>query len=930
MSAGPGSFGAVTPEMVVNLLMEAFTGDVQPSPAEVEAKVDSFLTGPFAGLRTRKAEILEEVLRRIEVRIGTASTLDDDTDHVEWLRDLDRGGWRFWPRLEDFLRRQDRLPPAVLLELGQSTDQALERLESPDRAGRWDRRGLVVGHIQSGKTTHYTALAAKALDAGYQIVIILAGIHNSLRSQTHERIDRHLIGRDSAALLEAIRLGNMAGVERIGVEREDQRLGRAPLQVSITTLTTSTENGDFRTHVANQVGLQVSGGSRLVMVVKKNATILRNLNRWLRASNPAGDRLQAPTLVIDDEADHASVNTAGDPDADPTTINRLIRELLISFQRVGFVGYTATPFANIFIAAEGAHEKYGPDLFPKSFIVNLKAPSDYIGPALVFGHPGDESVGIPEQLPLPSYVRVTDAAPWIPDRHKTTHQPGGLPETLREAIRLFVMVCAARGCRDDEEAHNSMLVHATRFVNVQGRVAEQIEDELSALRNVIGSGSRDDVARIREQMAEVWQSRMASVHHEFVARLGERCPPLPEWRDVWERVRPAVERVRVLRINGGSADALAYSRASRGLYVIAVGGDKLSRGLTLEGLSISYFLRTSNMFDTLMQMGRWFGYRPRYADLCRVYTTPALHSAFREIALAVEDLRTDLDYMAAIGRTPVEFGLRVRTPSDGLLITSANKIRRGEEVEVRFAGDLKQVLEIERTGKRGEENRRAVHRLLEGLGPGDRSVRGERTPHWLWRGVPVATTLEFLESYEAIATPSFYHRCDALRRFIREQVTRGALTEWTVVVVSKQQQADTPTVRIGASDIRLVRRTRVEGTPPERFRTQAVVGLAEEALDLTVDEHRAALEVTPPPKKGGVPTHPSREALRDKRPTTRGVLLIYPIHDVLDDDPAKFIPAVAVSFPADEAARALSYTVNEIWRAQHGLGAEPDEDGESS
>src|SRR5439155_26038520 len=134
-----------------------------------------------------------------------------------------------------------------------------------------------------------------------------------------------------------------------------------------------------------------------------------------------------------------------------------------------------------------------------------------------------------------------------------------------------------------------------------------------------------------------------AAHREFVARLGERCLALPAWSDVWGRVGPALERVRVLRINGGSGDALAYSRASRGLSIIAIGGDKLSRGLTLEGLSISYFLRTSSMFDTLMQMGRWFGYRPRYADLCRVYTTPALYSAFREIALAMEELRSDLD-----------------------------------------------------------------------------------------------------------------------------------------------------------------------------------------------------------------------------------------------------------------------------------------------
>jgi Z1 domain-containing protein len=921
------AFGAVTPGMVVDLLMQAFTGSSLPTPAQIEERVDAFLTGPFAGLNAHRAEILEEVLRRLEVRIGSASTLVDNTDHVEWLRHIDRQGWRFWPRLDEYLRREDRLPPAVLLELARSTDQALERLESPERSGRWDRRGLVVGHVQSGKTTHYTALAAKALDAGYQIVIILAGVHNSLRSQTHERIDRYLIGRDSAALLEAARTGSTIGLELIGVEREDQRLGRPRLQTGITTLTTSADDGDFRTHVANQVGFQVSAGSRLVMVVKKNATILRNLIRWLNAQTPEGVRIPAPTLVIDDEADHASVNTAGDPDADPTTINRLIRELLISFQRVGLVGYTATPFANIFIAADDVHDKYGPDLFPRSFIVNLKAPSDYIGPSLVFGHPGDDSVGIAEQLPLPTHVKVTDAGPWIPDRHRTTHQPGALPVSLREAIRLFVMICAARGCRGDVEAHNSMLVHATRFVNVQGRVAEQIEDELSALRNVIGSGSRTDVARIRNQMDEIWQQRVVEPHPDFAARLGERCPALPGWSEVWEGVSPALERLSVLKINGGSADALAYSRANRGLYVIAIGGDKLSRGLTLEGLSISYFLRTSSMFDTLMQMGRWFGYRPRYADLCRVYTTPLLYSAFREIALSMEELRSDLDYMAAIKKTPVEFGLRVRTPPDGLLITAANKIRRGEEVEVRFAGDLKQALEVERTGSRGEENRRAVHRLIEPLQGGDRLVRGKVSPHLLWRGVPADAVVEFLESYEALATPSFHARCDPLRRFIREQVRRGGLIDWTVVVVSKAE-TKTPTARIRDVDLRLVKRGRVADTSEDRFKTQAVVGLAEESLDLTEEEHAAALVDTPPPSGGGPARNPSREALRAHRPRSRGALLIYPVHDEKDDDPNNFIPLIAVSFPADESARSLSYTVNEVWRAQHGLGGDVDDNGQ--
>lgn len=188
----------------------------------------------------------------------------------------------------------------------------------------------------------------------------------------------------------------------------------------------SADNGDFKKGIANQIGFQVSSGSRLVMVVKKNGSILRNLISWLRLQNAAGQaKITAPALIIDDEADHASVNTSRDPDDDPTTINKSIRKLLMSFERIGFVGYTATPFANIFINMDADHQEYGPDLFPRSFIVNLKAPSDYVGPNRVFGHSGDESAGIAEQPPLPMFEKINDASSWLPDKHnKYTIQEG--------------------------------------------------------------------------------------------------------------------------------------------------------------------------------------------------------------------------------------------------------------------------------------------------------------------------------------------------------------------------------------------------------------------------------------------------------------------------------------------------------------------------
>jgi hypothetical protein len=927
-------FSGFTAENVVDLLMQALQIEAEPTPAEVEARVDQLLTGLFAPLRPHRQAIIDDVLKRIRVRVGIASVLSDDAGHIDWLPGVDRTQWKFWPRLERYLGRVDELEPAKVLELDRSTDKTLELLESPLREGRWDRRGLVVGHVQSGKTSHYTALAAKALDAGYQIIIILAGVHNSLRAQTHERIDEYLIGRDSAALLEAVRQQRTTvdSGQRIGVSDFDLRRGVPDPLVSILTCTNSNDTGDFKTAVATQVGLQVGPGSRLVMVVKKNATILRNLVDWMRLQNgvpgTAGPdrRVPAPTHVVDDEADHASINTR-DPDQDPTTINRLIRELLMSFDRVSLVGYTATPFANIFIPLDvnaASRARFGDDLFPRSFIVNLKPPSDYIGPDRVFGHPGDESINIPERPPLPMFEPVKDAGTWMPDKHKKDHYPGTIPPSLQEAVRLFVLVCAARAARGDEQVHNSMLVHATRFVNVQSRVAEQIEAEVNALRNVLSFGASGSSQSEMQTMKDLWDRQILKKHEDFRVQLGEECPPLPSWDEVWARVGPALKRITIMRVNGTSADALKYSKNPEGVYVIAIGGDKLSRGLTLEGLSVSYFLRTSNMFDTLLQMGRWFGYRPGYADLCRVYTTPTLYAAFREIALAMEDLRADLDLMADTKKTPLEFGLRVRTPQDGLVITSANKIRRGDSVQVRFADSIIQTLEVPRKGDQAVENRAAVRKLIEQLGPAERQVRNENSPHYLWHKVGVDKVLEFLGRYEAFSTPSFFTRCTAIRNYILQQVEKGELTEWTIAVISKRSSPRQ--VRLGAYDVNLAERSKDSVPAPEdRLRMRGVVGSEEEALDLSQPEYDVA-DAARASKADDAPKF--RETVRKQRPATRGLLLIYPLKVRNEDlQPGEdFIPAVAISFPASATAQPLSYTVNDVWKQQYGLIDEPDDD----
>ncbi len=606
----------------------------------------------------------------------------------------------------------------------------------------------------------------------------------------------------------------------------------------------------------------------------------------------------------------------------------------MSFARVGLVGYTATPFANIFIDPSAAlnDSKHGPDLFPRSFIISLKAPSDYIGPAVVFGHPGDDSVGISPQRPLPMYVEVRDSGTWIPSPHKTHHVPGPLPGSLREAIRLFILACAARAVRGDSTVHNSMLVHATRFIAVQNRIAEQVQQEISEIQTLISFGSKETLRDQEAALHELWVRRIADCHEAFVTRLGDRCMPLPEWEHVWKEIPAAANKIRVMKINGSSDDALSYARAPDGLSVIAIGGDKLSRGLTLEGLSISYFLRTSSMFDTLMQMGRWFGYRPRYADLCRVYTTGDLYGAFREIALAIDELREELDRMALANRTPIDFGLRVRTPSDGLVITAANKIRRGEPVQVRFAGEIVQALEIPGTGPAAQANRDALTALMSALPPPRRTIRGEATAHFVWDAVPVSQVLSFLTSYDAYRTHSFLNHSEQLRRYITDRVAHDELMTWTVCLVSKRPGPNVRSVCIAGLEVPLIQRAADEQKkpPPGHFVTRAVAGRAEESADMTEEQFQDALAATQDAEKQEgksateLSTTPAREAIRAVRSPQNGLLLLYPIDR--DSAPAdELMVSAAISFPESLTAEALTYTVNDVWRTEYGFLGDWDE-----
>lgn len=869
------------------------------------------------------AALSRELETAFNVWMPSEATLDSDEDHLPWLPERRLSlKWPFWNRYLRLLQEEKKWPPKPLERLSEITDHVLERFEDPLREGAWDRRGMVVGQVQSGKTANYSGLICKAADAGYKLIVILAGLHNNLRSQTQLRLDESFLGFDT----EKNRAFSGAN-RRVGVG-----LLKGEPTLIAHSLTSSADAGDFNKKVANQAGVVVGGADPVLLVVKKNKSVLQNLFSW--ATDIRGERdaetgkvlvRNVPLLVIDDEADNASVNTqpvvdadTGEliPDADVSQINRLIRQFLNSFEKKAYVGYTATPFANIFIHPDTSRPDVGDDLFPRSFITTLPEPSNYVGPVQVFGLTDDLTPGQTEQAPLPVVRPVTDYSAWMPDGHKKDQVPGPLPATLREAILAFILSCATRLARGQEREHMSMLVHVTRFTNVQTRVHELVSKELGNLRRQLEYDNSKKNPAV-ENLKTLWE-------RDFVPTSAKLAEALPAWEHLETFLAKAAAKMLVKTINGFAEDILDYSRHPNGLSVIAIGGDKLSRGLTLEGLSVSYYLRPTKMYDSLMQMGRWFGYRPGYLDLCRLYTTRELIGWYEHITLASEELRREFDHMAAIGKTPRDFGLRVRSHPAGLVITAANKMKSGTLMTVSYAGAITETIQFEQSSI--GPNLSLTERFIRDLGESDQSNAARPL---LWKGVESETVLSFLREFltHPAATKA---RGPLLTKYVEAQNALGELTEWTVGLISKKVVPDLKkehalTHPFGDFTVGLTDRALTlmpSGTVNIRrlldpsHELLAEIGKEEMALALekTIVRWKEAPLRSNYKDKTKAPTEASAAMIRAVRSPKRGLLLIYP----LENPKGAPIIGFGVSFPGSPSAKAVEYVVNNTYWEQLG------------
>lgn len=891
----------------IKIIRQLLLNKTSVTVEEVKTAVDT-----FRKMNLPISESREMLIRKVEelftIRQDEFKSIEKADENLPWLNekrseiDFANG---FWGNYRQYLEEEKGFAPEVINKLDRITDNILDNLFDPNEKIKINKKGLVVGQVQSGKTANYTGLISKAADSGFGLIIIMAGIHNNLRSQTQIRIDESFLGFDT----QHTRAFDQKSI-KIGVGKP----GFGKINVA-HSLTSSLEKGDFTQGAANALGLNFDTPDPIIAVIKKNPHVLRRIYQWLSAQAEEDTELgrvirNKSLLLVDDEADNASINISNDPDRQ-SSINGWITQILKLFGKNAYVGYTATPFANIFIPLDDEN------LFPRNFIKNIPAPSNYIGPEKVFGFsPLEDDNSIDTVLPIVN--RINDYRDFVPDRHKKDDQlPSSLPESLKTAIRCFIITCAIRRLRGQTSVHNSMLVHVSRFVRWQDHITELILNQFMFYRRGIDQNDSTILNELKatfEEDTNLYKSYVSVSNQILESDLKNLDSQIQVhlWKDVLNHLNDAASRIEVKSIHGGSGEALDYFDHKKGLSVIAVGGNKLSRGLTLEGLSVSYYLRASRMYDTLMQMGRWFGYRGGYVDLCRLFTSRELNEWFCHITEASEELREEFDYMADVaGSTPEQYALKVRTHPGVLQISATNKMRSATTVQISWAGRLVESYEFKKDVKIINSNFKNTQNFISDL-PSNFITKSNA---FIWYDIPAEKVINFFEGIQSVdnlkkAEPK------KLIQFITAQLRNEELTEWRIALMHKSKSKQSRFSLAGKEFFvgQWIRREDENNSNYDLFyiRKSHIISRKDEFIDLSEQEFKEALRLS------GQTDIPNGKVVRERiRDPKKPLLLIY----LLDPEESiwkypmneSFNPFVgyAISFPKSNYNSPVSYAVNE-------------------
>ena len=668
-----------------------------------------------------------------------------------WLNDAEEAiqeenGWYYWKRYKNYLLSEKKWARGTVRTIERDTRNVLDLMANPKIEAGFERMGLVVASVQSGKTANYIGLICRAADAGYRIIIVMAGVHNVLRNQTQARLEDGFTG---------FNIVGQQRIEPVGVGL--QGIGRRPIACT-------SREADFNKGRASALkGIQTAHTNEpWLFVIKKNSNSLRQVFEWLRDNASPNDQL----LLIDDEADNASINgkyKRESRDDEPTRINGQIRTILNFFSRKCYVGYTATPYANILIDPNVDSDDFGRDLFPSSFIYTLEESSDYFGAEKIFADYDDAN---------PKHLRfIDDIDQILPPKHKSFYQVDQLPESLREAIRTFVVATTVRALRGDGDKHSTMMVNASPYKQPQKSVAWEIDDYLERLKNSIKS-----YAALDEDLARSSSEDIQLLYGTWLAEYSRSTEF--DWSEIQHALYDTIKTIHVVSINTDSTEALEYDLHTE--HVVAVGGYRLSRGLTLEGLVVSYYSRNAKAYDALMQMARWFGYRPGYEELCRVWMSEQAAGWYKFVADSTADLFDELRNMRQVKRTPMNYGLMIRQSPDSLIVTARNKMGAGKKFKapIDLNNGFVETIAFDRRVDAVQKNKEDVRKLLSNL-------KGcEREGDLLFREVPTRYITDFIKNYINEDARSPKSEIRPVLNYIDDRVNDGELGEWDVYIAS--------------------------------------------------------------------------------------------------------------------------------------------------
>lgn len=728
----------------------------------IDSKIDEIRGLPtFSSLTDEEVnEVRAAIKSEYSIKLDKGSLIQEK-GHEKWFlarkASLDM---KYWERYKKYLLADKGFSTKVVNTMDDVLDTLTDLLGDPSGNVGFSRRGLIIGDVQSGKTANYTGLICKAVDSGYKVIVLLTGTIEKLRQQTQQRIDEGFVGASSDAMMK---------------QREEQLIiGAGKYDSSIRPMVLTSISDDFKSKNATNLNFDLRNiNGPVIFVIKKNSSVLKRLNKWLKTFNQNGSKkINHSLLVIDDESDNASVNTKADPEETPTAINGQIRELLKMFSKSSYVGLTATPFANIFIDPDSYNAMVAEDLFPKDFIYSLNAPSNYTGARNIFDENGDATqmlVEIDDDENNPESISCI-----LPLKHKSTQRVVKLSHDLKTAIEAFLLANAIEDEMGMANNHRSMLINVSRFTDIQDQVAGLVNDYLKELQAACRNYCKlsPEVALNSDYIAELKRT------YETVYSNIEY-----DWEAIQSRLYGSCAGIVVQTFNRRAGQNVNYDDYKSGLRVIAVGGMSLSRGLTLEGLVTSYFYRNSKMYDTLMQMGRWFGYRKPYDGLCRIWMSTESIEWYRHISQATDELREEVKRYEDTGLTPMDFGLRVRSDINTLLVTARNKMRSTESREcvISLSGVHIETPEIYSSEDKNNLNLILVRKFIDLLVDQSFtlvSIKSQKGNKYGFKDVPMSVVLDFIESLD-ISPKNEQFNVAAISRFIKDY-KGGELKYWDI------------------------------------------------------------------------------------------------------------------------------------------------------